>query len=78
VITSRLHAALPAIARGTKVRFYNPRLSEAIDCGSNRYSLLEYLGIPLDGREATKYPADQITALRQNCAAWIHRVTRES
>lgn len=74
VVTSRLHAALPAIARGTKVCFYSPRLSGNRDYGSNRYSLLEYLGVPLDGRETAVYPATQLAALRRNCTNWIDRL----
>jgi polysaccharide pyruvyl transferase WcaK-like protein len=74
VITARLHAALPAIARGIPVRFFSPRLFGTLDYGSNRYSLLEYLGIPLDGKAPKKYPREQIHQLKNNCLAWLNSV----
>jgi hypothetical protein len=78
VITGRLHAALPAIARGIPVRFYDQRHwhvdYRSQQYGSIRYSLLEFLGIPLNGSEARTYPAAQMQGLKQNCHTWIHRV----
>jgi hypothetical protein len=71
VITSRLHAALPAISRGVKVKFY------WTDYGESRFSLLEFLGIPLNGEIPSVYPSTQICTLRRNCVAWIRRVSQQ-
>jgi hypothetical protein len=71
VITSRLHAALPAIAQGIPVRFFSPRLAGSLTCGSNRYTLLEFLNIPLDGSSVGSYPTREIRQLKNNCAAWL-------
>jgi hypothetical protein len=68
VITSRLHAALPAISRGIKVKFY------WTDYGDSRFSLMEFLGIPLNGELPSVYPRMQIRVLRRNCVAWFRRV----
>jgi hypothetical protein len=78
VITGRLHAALPAIARGIPVRFYDQRHwnvdYRTQQYGSIRYSLLAFLGVPLDGSEIRTYPATQIRALKRNWQAWMDRV----
>jgi hypothetical protein len=78
VVTGRLHAALPAIAKGIPVRFYDQRHwhpdYRSQHYGSIRYTLLELLGIPFDGREAREYPGKQIRALKHNCQAWMDRV----
>jgi hypothetical protein len=78
VVTARLHAALPAIARGIPVRFYDQRHWDTDyrtqQYGSIRYSLLSSLGIPLDGNEAAAYPAPQIRALKHSWYAWMDRV----
>jgi hypothetical protein len=78
VITGRLHAALPAIARGIPVRFFDQRHWDSDyrsqQYGSVRYSLLEFLDIPLDGRQAELYPGPQIQVLKHNFRAWIDRV----
>jgi hypothetical protein len=78
VITGRLHGALPAIARGIPVRFYDQRNwhpdYRLQHYGSNRYSLLEFFGIPLNGGEAQDYPAAQIRALKRDYRIWVNRV----
>ena len=70
VITSRVHAALPAIARGIRVKFYKTHY------GESRFSLLEFLGIPLNGEMPSIYPRMQIQVLRRNYIAWLRRVLR--
>jgi hypothetical protein len=42
--------------------------------GIIRYSLLSFLGVPLDGSEVRTYPATQIRALKHNWQAWMDRV----
>ena len=68
VITSRLHAALPAISKGIKVKVY------WTDYGESRFSLLEFLGIQLNGELPSVYPRMQIQFLRRNYAIWLRRV----
>jgi hypothetical protein len=78
VITGRLHAALPAVARGVRVRFYGEphwhRDFQGHGWGSVRYTLLDYLGIDRDGNANAEYPDRQLTILRGNCARWLAQV----
>lgn len=78
VITGRLHAALPAVARGVPVRFYGERHwhpdFQGHCWGRVRYTLLEYLGIDLDGSPEAEYPARQLRALNAGWADWLARV----
>jgi hypothetical protein len=78
VMTGRLHAALPAIAQGVRLRFFGQRYWQAgyrsQEYGSIRYSLLQHLGIPLDGSESQIYPTAEIKALKRNCQGWIESV----
>jgi hypothetical protein len=75
VITGRLHAVLPAVARGVRVRFYGERHwhpdYQGHDWGRVRYSLLDHLGISPDGDPDRAYPATQVRALRDTCRAWL-------
>jgi hypothetical protein len=77
VVTGRLHAALPAIARGVRVRFFGPECwradLRAYQWGAVRYTLLRHLGIHLDGAENRDYPADAIARLRSSWASWLAR-----
>jgi hypothetical protein len=78
VITGRLHAALPAIARGIRTKFYDPQhwnpYLRDYTWGSTRYSLLEYLGINFDGNDQTPYPIRQIQQLKNNFDQWLVQV----
>ncbi len=75
VVTSRLHGALPAIARGIPVRFFDEGLlRDAGDHGSVRYSLLRMLGVPGDGSAPAAFPARGIRTLREQCASWLGRI----
>ncbi|MCB1504822.1 MAG: polysaccharide pyruvyl transferase family protein [Hyphomicrobiaceae bacterium] len=68
VYTGRLHAALPALAQGIRVRFFAPSY------GRSRFSLLEFLGVSLRGDSPCIFPATQIAFLKRNCANWIRGV----
>lgn len=78
VVTGRLHAALPAIARGVRVRFFGPERwradLRAYGWGAVRYTLLRDLGIRLDGAENRDYPVAAIARLRSSWASWLARV----
>ena len=80
VITGRLHAALPALARGIRVRFYGQEYwhpdVKPYSWGNMRYSLLQYLKLDLEGNECSAYPAAQIRRLRDNCENWLLQVAR--
>src|SRR5262249_39477185 len=77
VVTGRLHAALPAIARGVRVRFFAPESWRADLCaypwGARRYTLLSHLGIHLDGAENRDYPGAAIARLKSSWASWLAR-----
>jgi hypothetical protein len=75
VLTGRLHGALPAIARGIRVRFYG-REQWHDDYrkhlwGNVRYSLLSYLGIDLCGNDNPVYPAATIATLKESYRTWL-------
>jgi hypothetical protein len=78
VVTGRLHAALPAIAKGIPLRFYDQRHwhpdYRSQHYGSIRYTLLELLGIPFDGQQPRDYPGKQMRALKRNWQTWMDRV----
>ena len=63
VMTGRLHAALPAIAQGVRVRFFGQHDwhpdYRTQDYGGIRYSLLQHLGIPQDGSYLETYPSTE-------------------
>jgi hypothetical protein len=78
VITGRLHAALPAIARGIPVHFYGRQHWEpdyaTPSWGDVRYSLLAHLGVSFDGKAEIPYPANVIRSLRRTCVGWLHGI----
>jgi hypothetical protein len=78
VITGRLHAALPAIARGIRTRFYGPRYwapyLRDYCWGDIRYSLLEYLGIGFNGDADLPYPIRKLQYLRNDFEQWLAQV----
>lgn len=77
VLTTRLHAALPAIARGIPVKFCDLSLYAGLrGNGSTRYSLLEYLGIPLNGDRSDlhPYPGLRIRELKEDLALWLSHI----
>lgn len=77
-LTGRLHAALPAIARGIRTQFYGRQHwhPDYRDCGWGgvRYSLLQYLGVPFDGRDDYAYPGRQLRALKAHFQDWMNQV----
>lgn len=78
VVTGRLHAALPAIARGVRVRFFGPERwrsdLRAYGWGAVRYTLLRHLGIRLDGAANGDYPGAAIRRLKSSWTSWLARV----
>jgi hypothetical protein len=78
VITGRLHAALPAVARGVPVQFYGERHwppdFQGHCWGSVRYTLLTYLGIDLDGTLPAEYPARALRTLDAAWTRWLAKV----
>ncbi len=81
VITGRLHAALPAVARGIRVRFYGEPYwhqdYRGYPWGSVRYTLLAYLGISADGRDDVAYPSAAVRALKDTHRAWVRKALGE-
>ncbi|PYQ22117.1 MAG: hypothetical protein DMF79_06600 [Acidobacteria bacterium] len=77
VVTGRLHAALPAIGRGVRVRFFGPDRwradLRAYEWGTVRYTLLRHLGIRLDGAPNPDYPGAAIRRLRSSFTSWLDR-----
>lgn len=78
VVTGRLHLALPAIARGLAVRFFGPNYwmnaNAGRAAGSTRFSLLEHLGVPTNGRETQVHTDIALSSLadgwRRFLQAW--------
>ena len=71
VVTGRLHAALPAIARGIPVKFYDCWPSAHRDI---RFQLLDYLGVDRAGNEDIPYPGAKIESLKHAFRNWLRQV----